>query len=284
VTIGIFDSGVGGLTVARRVRELLPAAGIVYFADQRHVPYGDRSIDDLRALLARNVAFLVARGVDAIAMGCNTSCAVAARYGWPDAPVPVLDLIAAAAGAVAASGARRVGVVATTATASSGAYGNAIRARVPVAEVLEVAAPALVPLVEAGVRGRAAQEAVAAACAGLPGKVDAVVLACSHYPLLDAEFAAVFGERVVRIDPAIAQAGRVAAWAGERASAAAPQPDRYFTNGALDAFRRQVAAVMGPQAAVAAASSDDVEDVEEQHDGHRAERTAGDDLQHGVRL
>ncbi len=192
-----------------------------------------------------------------------------------------LDLIAAAAGAVVASGARRVGVVATTATASSGAYGDAIRARVPGAEVREVAAPALVPLVEAGVRGRAAQEAVAAACAGLTGNVDAVVLACSHYPLLDAEFAGVFGERVVRIDPAIAQAERVAAWASERAPAAAPQPDRYFTNGALDAFRRRVAAVMGPQAAVAAASSDDVEDVEEQHDGHRAERTAGDDLKHG---
>ncbi len=133
-------------------------------------------------------------------------------------------------------------------------------------------------------RGRAAQEAVAAACAGLPGKVDAVVLACSHYPLLDAEFAGVFGERVVRIDPAIAQAER--SRHGRASAPRRPPPSRTatYTNGALDAFRRRVAAVMGPQAAVAAASSDDVEDVEEQHDGHRAERTAGDDLQHGVRL
>ncbi|MBD5606605.1 MAG: aspartate/glutamate racemase family protein, partial [Candidatus Eremiobacteraeota bacterium] len=108
-----------------RVRALLPHEDIVFLADQAHVPYGDRRADDLEALLARNVAYLAEAGVDAIVMGCNTTCAVAAERGWPDAGRPILDLIAAAADAVADSGARRVGVLATTATARSGAYGAA---------------------------------------------------------------------------------------------------------------------------------------------------------------
>ena len=82
--IGLFDSGLGGLTVLARVRERMPSADIVFFADQANVPYGDRTHAELLKLLQANLARLDARGVDAIVMGCNTSCAVAERYGWPD--------------------------------------------------------------------------------------------------------------------------------------------------------------------------------------------------------
>ncbi|MBD5654764.1 MAG: aspartate/glutamate racemase family protein, partial [Candidatus Eremiobacteraeota bacterium] len=95
--LGIFDSGLGGLTVLRHVRARLPNEDIVYLADQAHVPYGDRNEDDLVQLLAHNVAILESDGVDVIVMGCNTTCAVAAVRGWPAARVPILDLIAAAA-------------------------------------------------------------------------------------------------------------------------------------------------------------------------------------------
>ncbi|MDQ2857741.1 MAG: aspartate/glutamate racemase family protein, partial [Candidatus Eremiobacteraeota bacterium] len=106
----------------RNVRRRLPLEDIVYLADQAHVPYGERSEDELARLLASNVGFLEHAGAGAIVMGCNTSCAVAAKRGWPPASVPIFDLIVAAAGAVRACGARRVGVIATTATARSGAY------------------------------------------------------------------------------------------------------------------------------------------------------------------
>ncbi len=235
--------------MVRRVRALLPAEDLVFFADQAHVPYGDRSEDELADLLARNAAYLAAQRVDAIVMGCNTTCAIAARRGWPEAGVPILDLIAAAADAVAATGARRVGVIATTATARSGAYGEAIRDRVTGVDVQEVAAPELVPLVEAGIRsGPVARAAIAAALAGFSRPLDALVLACTHYPLLDAEFAALLGPDVPRIDPAVAQSECAAAFARARGIArpAESGSTRYVTNGAVIAFRAAVEAIAGP--------------------------------------
>ncbi len=234
----------------RAVRARLPHEDLVYLADQAHVPYGDRPAPELRRLLADNVAFLERAGVDAVVMGCNTSCAVAARHGWPPSRVPILDLIEAAADAVALSGARRVGVVATTATARSGAYGDAIRSRAPGTVVEEVAAPALVPLVEAGViAGPIARSAVASACAGLTRPLDAVVLACTHYPLLDAVFADVLGRSVTRIDPALAQSERALSFALARAPARTRERGRtrYVTTGPLEPFSEALRALVGPR-------------------------------------
>jgi len=237
----------GGLTVLRRVRARLPAEDIVYLADQAHVPYGDRTVAELHSYLVDNIAYLEACGVDAIVMGCNTSCAVAAREGWPAASVPVLDLIAAAAAAVVASGATRVGVLATSATAKSGAYGNAVRALDPDISVEEVGAPALVPLVEAGrTTGSEARAAVESACAPFRAPLDALVLACTHFPFLDEHFAAVLGEGVVRIDPSAAQAERAVDFARSRGPRAETGRTRYVTTGALDAFRDALPAFAGP--------------------------------------
>jgi glutamate racemase len=151
--IGIFDSGLGGLSVVRRVRERWPQHDLLFFADQAHVPYGERTPDDLARLLRENIAWLNAAGVSSIVMGCNTSCAIAQQSGWPESEAPILDLIESAGIAVERSGAKRVGVVATTATVTSGAYTRTIQLRIPGVEVVEIAAPALVPLVEAGKAG-----------------------------------------------------------------------------------------------------------------------------------
>jgi len=242
--LGIFDSGLGGLTVLRAVRALLPGEDIVYYADQAHVPYGDRTPDELVQLLAHNVAYLEARGVDAIVMGCNTSCAIAASRGWPATRVPILDLIAAAADDVANSGARRVGVVGTLATVASGAYGRAIHERNPAVAVQEIAAPTLVPLVESGLlSGAIARDAVAAACAKFTAPLDALVFGCTHYPLLDVHFAAVLGD-VPRIDPARAQARRAAAFA--RLPRTPAGHIQYVTTGELEPYRRAVEAMIEP--------------------------------------
>lgn len=225
----------------------MPREDVVYFADQAHVPYGDRTADELRTFLRHNLAFLDERGADVIVMGCNTSCAIAMRSGWPASRARVLDLIDAAAEVVAVSGARRVGVIATAATANSGAYTEAIRRYAPEVEVHEVGAPALVPLVESGMlEGPIPRAAVRDACAQLVLPVDAVVLGCTHYPLLEAHFEAVLGEDVLCIDPAVAQAERAAALVRHRGGERGTGRTLYVTSGDLEPFARAITMMIGP--------------------------------------
>lgn len=243
--IGVFDSGLGGLTILRRLRARMPTYDFLYLADQAHVPYGDRTADELERFLRDNVAYLNAAAVDAIVVGCNTSCGVAADRGWPPSDAPILDLIESAAVAVERSGARRVGVLATTATVRSRAYTRAIRRRVADATVEEVAAPALVPLVEAGVRGPQALAAVRAACEPFSAQMDALVLACTHFPLLESSFAQLYGDRVRRIDPAVTHAELAEALVRECGFAPGSGKTRYVTTGNDPAaFAAAVRAVM----------------------------------------
>lgn len=244
--LGLFDSGLGGLTVVRRVRELLPEHDLLFFADQAHVPYGDRTPEDLLRLLHQNVGWLDSRGVDAIVMACNTSCAMGEKFGWPQTRASVLDLIESAALAVERSGFTRIGVVATAATARSGAYGRKIRARVPHAAVYEVGAPELVPLVEAGnIHGAAPRAAVERACAQLPSDLDAVLLACTHFPILDAHFAAVLGGGIVRIDPALVQAERTLELVSELRLPYGSGRLECASNGDLGRFEASLARLIG---------------------------------------
>lgn len=244
--IGLFDSGLGGLTVLTRLRERLPQADCIFFADQAHVPYGDRTHGDLLRLLRANLARFDEFGVDAIVMACNTSCAIAERYGWPDSRAPVLDLIESAAMAVEQGGFRRIGVVATAATVGAGSYGRTLRGRITGIDVVEVPAPALVPLVEAGVGGEAAREAVAEVCAHLPLDLDALVFGCTHYPVLGDYFAEVLGREVMLVDPAVMQAQRAAELLGDRAKGRGSTT--YLTNGDEAAFKAGVARITGTAA------------------------------------
>jgi glutamate racemase len=237
--IGLFDSGLGGLTVLGRVRERLPAVDVLYYADQAHVPYGDRTHADLLRLLRSNLARFDDYGVDALVMACNTSCAIAERYGWPPSRTPVVDLIESAAIAAARGGFKRVGVVATAATVGAGSYGRTLRARIEDIDVVEVPAPALVPLVEAGMsEGSEALAAVTEVCSHLPLDLDALVFGCTHYPVLEAHFRAVLGKEVAFVDPAIVQAERVAALLGDRAGGAGETT--YVTSGDDTVFRANI--------------------------------------------
>lgn len=243
--IGLFDSGLGGLTVIRRVRELLPDVDLLYYADQAHVPYGGRSAEDLHALLQQNLAWLDDRGVEAIVMACNTSCAIADVYGWPATNAEVFDLLDSATIALQRLGARRIGVVATEATVRSGAYGRRIRNAIREGEVWEVAAPELVPLVEAGaVDSEAARGAVARACAALPPGLDAVVYGCTHYPVLEGHFRSALGDRVALVDPAFVQATRLAEFLALDETAPGSGTIHYVTSGDPERFRSSVRAIM----------------------------------------
>ena len=241
--IGLFDSGLGGLTVLARVRERMPSADLVFFADQAHVPYGDRPHGELLQLLRANLERFDEYGVAAIVMACNTSCAIAERYGWPPSRAPVLDLIESAAIAVERGGFRRVGVVATAATVGAGSYGRTLRSQIGGIDVVEVPAPALVPLVEAGaVDGEVLRAAVAEVCTHLPLDLDAVVFGCTHYPVLERHFRAALGAGVDLIDPAVMQAERAADLLGERAHGAGRS--RYITSGDEATFLANVARLM----------------------------------------
>jgi glutamate racemase len=252
--LGLFDSGLGGLTVVRRVRARLPDHDLVFLADQAHVPYGDRTPDDLQALVQQNISWLDRQGADAIIMACNTSCAIASRRGYPVTRAPILDLIESAAIAVRDAEFKRIGVVATAATVQTGAYARSIGALLPHAFVSEVAAPALVPLVESGnIHGEEAHAAVAAVCAQLPRDLDAVILACTHYPVLDEHFAAALGPEIARIDPAIEQAGRTVALVASRGIAPGSGHCRYVTTGDVETFHRNVSRLMAkPEAHIEA--------------------------------
>jgi glutamate racemase len=243
--IGIFDSGLGGMTVFRHVRAIAPRADIFYLADQAHVPYGDREVEDLRTLIRANLSSLESAGVDVIAAGCNTSCAVAHRRGWPPTRARVLDIIEAGAQAAAASGARRFGVIATHATVRSGAYGEAIRSLVPGAIVQEIAAPALVPLIEGGrLDGSEVRAAVAEALSRIDAP-EAVVYGCTHYPLIDHVFEAELGEGVQRIDPALAQAEHAVRAIGNGPAVRGGR-SIFRTTGDVTLFREQVWALASP--------------------------------------
>lgn len=239
--IGLFDSGLGGLTVLRRLRERLPDADVLYFADQANMPYGDRSAEDLQRLLRANVAWLNERGCEAIVMACNTSCAIAASFGWPPSRAPIFDLIDAAASAVAERRYQRIAVVATSATVRAGAYGRAIHARSKTAHVTEIAAPSLVPLIESDSANEDdVLQAVASVCDELPNDLDALVYGCTHYPLVDAAFARVVDADVARLDPAVAQAERIARAARDSSVALGSGETFYVTTGPLAPFAERI--------------------------------------------
>ncbi len=258
--LGLYDSGLGGLTVLAALRAAGIDQDVVYFADQAHLPYGDKTDAQLHGFLTENLALLRELGVDAVVTACNTTCAVAERLGWPRTEFPVLDLIATAGASFAGTAYRRIGVVATVATVRSGAYERAIRASAPGGvDVVALAAPALVPLVERGETDAAsARDAVAAVVAELPRDLDALVYGCSHYPLLDRWFAAALAPNVARIDPAHAQAAAAARLVAARSLAPGTASTTYYTNGDAAAFeaavRRWTGDATGRVAALAVSS------------------------------
>ena len=244
--LGVFDSGLGGLSVVRRLKERLPHHEVLFFADQAHVPYGDREPADLAALLQSNVRFLNEAGVSMIVMGCNTSCAIAQQFGWPQSSAPIVDLIESAALVAARNRFKKVGVVATSATVAAKAYSRSIVQQISDAQVFEVAAPALVPLVEDGKAGtEEAHKAVAAVCRQLPRDLDAVILACTHYPILDLHFADALGADVRLIDPALEQAERAAHLAASNGVLQGVAPTTYVTSGDVERFRTAVRMITG---------------------------------------
>jgi glutamate racemase len=222
--IGVFDSGVGGLTVLREILRRLPFESTVYLGDNARAPYGVRSDDEVRRFSVQALDALVRRDVKALVVACNTSTSVALGDFRRRYDLPVLGVVRPGASAAAlATRNRRVGVIATPATVRSRAYFNAIKDENPAIEVYEHATPSLVPLVEAGLlSGPDVEEAVRLAVAPLlgernedgdfifplppSGKIDTLLLGCTHYPLLAGILRASVGDSVAIVDSATATA------------------------------------------------------------------------------
>ena len=241
--IGVFDSGVGGLTVLREIIRRTPAESTIYLGDNARAPYGVRSDEEVLAFSTQSLDALAERDVKAIVVACNTSTAVGIGALRRRYDLPILGVIRPGASAAAlASRNRRVGVIATPATIRSHAYFAAIKDENPAVEVYEHATPTLVPLVEAGhLSGPAAELAVAEALAPLLGErdasgefifpkpagasIDTLLLGCTHYPLLRSVIATQVGEGVAIVDSATATASALAELLGVNGLERPPEPD-----------------------------------------------------------
>ncbi|HKS26969.1 MAG TPA: glutamate racemase [Pyrinomonadaceae bacterium] len=205
--IGIFDSGVGGLTVYRALHERLPDERFVYLGDTARVPYGTRSLATVERYAIENARFLEAHGIKVLVVACNTASALALPAIRDAVRVPVLGVIEPGAqAAVEASGVkslkRRIGVIATEATVQSGAYASAISRLDPEASVITRACPLFVSLAEEGWAGTEVAQMVAADYLREIKEegVDTLVLGCTHYPILRGVIQETVGREVSLID------------------------------------------------------------------------------------
>lgn len=251
--IGLFDSGVGGLTVLREVVRRLPAESTLYLGDNARAPYGPRSDEEVRRFSAECVDQLASRDVKAVVVACNTSSAVALNELRLRYPLPILGVLRPGASAAAlATRTRHVGVIATQATVRSRAYFQAIKDENPFIEVSEHATPELVPLVEAGkLEGRLVEDVVRSSLAPLlqnAGSLDTLLLGCTHYPLLAPLIRRVVGPQVAVIDSASATASALAGLL-EVHGLAAPAGNEavhvQLTTGDVTSFRRVAERLFG---------------------------------------
>lgn len=203
--VGVFDSGIGGLTVIREIFRLLPDEPVVFFGDTARLPYGPKSPETVIRFSRQNARFLMSKDARCVVVACNTASAVALPALRAECPVPVIGVIepgARAAARVTRSGV--VGVVGTRGTVASGAYERALHALNPDLEVVSAACPLLVPLAEEGwtdhpVTVRIIEEYLAPL---LRRSIDTLILGCTHYPVLKRAMQRVAGDAVAIVDAA----------------------------------------------------------------------------------
>jgi len=217
--IGVFDSGVGGLTVVKAINELLPAESVVYFGDTARVPYGSKSPETVIRFAREDAEFLLGKSIKLLVVACNTASSVSLPALRDFADVPVVGVIEP--GALAASRVTRSGTVAvigTLGTVSSGAYQKALRGFPSVRKVIAEPTPLLVPLVEEGWLDRPATRMILEEYTAplVAEGADTLVLGCTHYPLLKPCLAGLLGPGIALVDSAESTAAEVSRILGER--------------------------------------------------------------------
>ncbi len=203
--IGVFDSGVGGLTVAREIMRQIPSERIVYFGDTARVPYGSKSQDTIIRFSRQIIHFLKTKGVKAVVIACNTASALALETLQPEMDIPIIGVVTPGAKVAAETTENgKIGVIATESTIESQLYTKVIRSHNPGAQVFGKACPLFCPLVEEGwlkdpvtveVANRYLEPLLATG-------IDTLVMGCTHYPLLRGTLRQIMGEKVTLVNPA----------------------------------------------------------------------------------
>ena len=203
--IGVFDSGIGGTTVVKELIESLPNENIIYFGDTARVPYGNKSPETIIMYSRQIVQFLLSKKVKAIVIACNTGSAVALDVLKSELDVPVIGVVKPGAKAAAkVTKSNRIGVIATRATINSGIYEEFLHKTDPKIKVYKKACPLFVPLVEEGwISDDITRQVIHRYLDELLEKnIDALVLGCTHYPILTEEIAKITGDKIRLVNPA----------------------------------------------------------------------------------
>jgi len=201
--IGVFDSGIGGLTVVRSLKEVLPSEDIIYLGDTARLPYGTKSVETIRRFAHEDTEFLLERGVKMVIVACHSATSAALPFLTKDYKLPVIGVIEPGArAAVATTRNKRIGVIGTPATISAGEYERAILAADSSVRVIAKSAPLFVPLVEEGWVDRpVTRQIIAEYLTSLKeDRIDTLLLGCTHYPLLKPALNQFFEHKVNLVD------------------------------------------------------------------------------------
>jgi len=249
--IGIFDSGVGGLTVFRALERRLPNESLIYLGDTGRVPYGTRSVETVRRYALEDAAFILSKDVKTIVIACNTASALASNYLRERISIPVMGVIRAGARrAIESTRSGYVGVIATEATVASGAYERAMLAMREGLEIISRACPLFVPLAEEGwinhpVTRQVAEEYLAELKAS---HIDTMVLGCTHYPILRPIIDQVMGDHISYVDSGEAVADEVARLLEEKSllrKGDSPRTAEFYVTDSAARFRRVAELFLG---------------------------------------
>lgn len=246
--IGVFDSGIGGLTVVSALRRALPGERILYVGDTARVPYGGKSAETVTRYAREISDLLIGEGASMIVVACNTASALAVPELSATCPVPMVGVLEpGAAAAVKATRSGNIGVIGTRATITSDAYGKAIRRLAPEAVVIAESCPLLVPLIEEGLLEDPVTDAVLHRYLDpmLRERIDTLVLGCTHYPLLKQAIRRICGDGVTLVDSAENCALAVAAMRRERKIPADDSSPDILLTDSSEGFLREAAALLG---------------------------------------
>ena len=248
--IGLYDSGVGGLSVLKEFSNVLPNESFVYLADSARVPYGKKSKEEIIQYNKEVIEFLISQGVKVIVAACNTSSAIALPYLANKYSVPIIGMIEY--GAQMAVKNKKIGVIATEGTVNSKAYSTALKAINPDAEVFEQACPILVPVVEMGViNNRWTNWLVYQSLSGLLDKgIDSLILGCTHFPHLRHIIQEIVGDNIKLLDPAQQVTAALAKFltANDMTSRNSTSECKFYTTASPEHFNK-VARIILPQKA-----------------------------------
>ena len=203
--VGVFDSGVGGLTVAREIMRQLPNENLVYFGDTARVPYGSKSRDNIIRYSRQIIHFLKTKGVKAIVIACNTASALALDVVREESDIPIIGGVEPGArAALQITQTKKIGVIGTEATVQSAMYGKIIKGLDPTVSVIGKACPLFVPLVEEGfAKHKVTEEIIDYYLASMKeSDIDSLILGCTHYPLLRSRIRAYLGDKIQLVNPA----------------------------------------------------------------------------------